>query len=213
MNAMHPRKTRNLTGKFTKLEGKSASLRVILLATTFLAWQFFHMSETGESNPFKSLLSETESSASPVLRRSTRARSSPYSTARPIKSMTGIPRTPTAPPAAAAAPQPAHSQETPSNQPQATPLDELKQLMLGLTQKISKIEGAEGRIVKKMDKMKHELSSRVSAVEAEVGNIGRDVVSLNERAENTGRDLADLRANVDESEENLPQLVNKAVKE
>ena len=58
------------------------------------------------------------------------------------------------------------------------PLEEMKQLMLGLTKKVSKIEGAEGMIIKKMDKMKHELSNRVSAVEGEIGSLGRDVVSL-----------------------------------
>ena len=96
------------------------------------------MSVTNDGNPFES---ETESSASPALRISTRARSSPYSANRPIRSMTGIPCTPTAPAAAAATPQGTHSQEPPSEQPM--PMDELQQLMLGLTQKITKMEGAE----------------------------------------------------------------------
>lgn len=139
------------------------------------------MSETSqvEENPFTSLLTDTERSASPALRRSTRTRSSPYSIPRP--SMTGIPRTPTAQAGSNTDPRPPTSQNTPQ-QPeqheQPSPLDELKQLMIGLTQKVSKIEGAEGIIVKRMDKMKSELSNRVQAVELEVSNTGRDMTAL-----------------------------------
>ena len=92
-------------------------------------------------------------------------------------------------------------------------MDELKQLMIGLTQKVTKIEGAEGRIVKKNDKMKNELSNRVSAIETKVGEVAREVTSLASKAESTAREVADLRAKVDENDSNLPHLVNAAVRD
>lgn len=92
-------------------------------------------------------------------------------------------------------------------------MEELKQLMIGLTQKVTKIEGAEGRIVKKMDKMKTELSNRVLPVESEVGEMTRELTSLAERAESTAREVADLRSKVDKNDANLPQLVSAAVRD
>lgn len=158
---------------------KSTKQKLFCLGLILLAGQLFLMSEPSmdSENPFSSLLTETERSASPLLRRSTRNRSSPYSTPK----MTGVLRTPVGsaqPPSTSNATPGSQSKgktpgtelpnQTPSDPP-PNPMDELKQLMFGLTQKMTKIEGDEGRIVKKMDKMKNELSTRVAAVESEVG--------------------------------------------
>ena len=84
-------------GKLNKLAGKYIN-SVVSFAVASLAYShLFPMSERNTEmaeNPFTSLLTETECSASPALRRSTRARSLPYATTRNLHTMTGVLRTP-----------------------------------------------------------------------------------------------------------------------